>query len=119
MKRASSTGRTIQLFAMTAVSCALFLCQPAASAGPSVVGLWRFNEGAGSNVLDSSGLGNNGVLKGDGGNVPTWVAGQTGFGSALQFTNDGVNHTYVSIPGSATLMIGQTETNTWSITAWA
>jgi hypothetical protein len=99
--------------------CAAFLREQAASAAPSVVGLWRFNEGSGTNVFDSSGLGNNGVLEGENGNVPAWVAGQAGFGSALQFTNDGVNHAYVSIPGAASLMIGQTETNAWTITAWA
>ena len=71
---------------------------PPASAAPSVVGLWRFNEGSGTNVTDSSGLGNNGMLAGENGNVPAWVTGQAGFGSALRFTNDGSDHAYVSIP---------------------
>ena len=31
----------------------------------------------------------------------------------------GSNHTYVSIPASPSLMIGQTATNPWTITAWA
>ncbi len=84
-----------------------------------LAGLWRFNEGTGTNVTDSSGLSNNGVLIGENGNVPAWVAGQPGFGGALRFTNDGVNHAYADIPGSGSLMIGQTATNPWTITAWA
>ena len=84
-----------------------------------LVGLWRFNEGAGTNVMDSSGLNNNGVLAGENGNLPVWTSGQNGFGGALSFTNDGANHVYVEIPGSSTLRIGQTPTNPWTITAWA
>jgi hypothetical protein len=42
-----------------------------------------------------------------------------GYGNALSFTNDGNNHAYVSVPGSASLVIGQTATNPWTITAWA
>jgi hypothetical protein len=101
------------------VACATVLYEQAAPAAPPVVGLWRFDEGSGTNVSDSSGLGNNGVLGGDSGQLPTWTNGHPGFGNALQFTNDGVNHTYVSIPASPSLMIGQTPTNAWTITAWA
>jgi hypothetical protein len=119
MKRVSFTGRTTPLVVLIAVCCAALLPEPAASAAPTVVGLWRFDEGSGTNVLDSSGLGNNGVLEGENGNVPAWVAGQAGFGSALMFTNDGTDYAYVSIPGAASLMIGQTATNAWTITAWA
>ena len=85
----------------------------------TLVGLWRFNQGSGTNVLDSSGLGNNGYLTGENGNVPAWATGQTGFGGALRFTNDGTDHAYVVIPSSGSLMIGQTATNPWTITAWA
>ncbi|HVU28287.1 MAG TPA: LamG-like jellyroll fold domain-containing protein [Verrucomicrobiae bacterium] len=84
-----------------------------------LVGLWRFNEGNGTNALDSSGLGNNGFLAGENGNVPAWVAGQSGFGGALRFTNDGTDHAFVAIPASDSLLIGQTETNPWTITLWA
>jgi hypothetical protein len=84
-----------------------------------LVGLWRFNEGTGTNAADSSGFGNNGVLAGESGNVPAWVAGQPGFGGALRFTNDGLNHAYVTIPGSSSLQIGMTTTNAWTLTAWA
>jgi len=119
MKNAPSPGLAAPLLVLIAACCATMLLDSAASAGPSVVGLWRFNEGSGTNVLDSSGLGNNGVLQGANGNVPAWVAGQAGFGEALSFTNDGANPSYVSIPGAASLMIGQTDTNAWTITAWA
>ncbi len=84
-----------------------------------LVGLWRFNEGFGTNVWDSSGLGNNGVLQGDNGLLPGWVASQPGLGTALSFTNDDLNHTYVDIPGNNSLLIGETASNGWTITAWA
>ena len=85
----------------------------------TLVGLWRFDQGSGTNVLDSSGLGNNGYLAGENGNVPAWATGQTGFGGALRFTNNGTDHAYVVIPSSGSLGIGQTATNPWTITAWA
>jgi len=89
------------------------------NAGATLVGLWRFNEGSGTNIGDSSGLGNDGTLRTDGAMLPSWVAGQAGFGSALSFTDDGATHSYVDIPGNNSLMIGQTSSNAWSITAWA
>jgi hypothetical protein len=97
------------------------ISQPAALSlyNQPIVGLWRFNESSGNNALDSSGLGNNGVLQGENGNVPAWVAGQTGFGGALRFTNNSVDHAYVAIPSNGSLLIGQTATNPWTITAWA
>src|SRR5215471_5746575 len=101
------------------VTWAVLLYQAAAFAGAPVVGLWRFNEGAGTNVSDSSGFNNNGVLAGENGNVPAWVTGQTGFGGALRFTNDGLNHAYVDIPASSSLQIGLTATTPWTLTAWA
>src|ERR1019366_4370335 len=119
MKRASSAGLSSQLFAVITAFCALLLHQYAALAAPSVVGLWRFNEGSGTNVLDSSGLGNNGYLAGQNGNVPAWTASQPGFGGALRFTNNGSDYAYVVIPSTGSLMIGQTATNPWTITAWA
>jgi len=102
------------------VACCVCLLQgPAASAAPSVVGLWRFNEASGTTALDSSGLGHDGTLTGENGDLPVRVTGQAGFGGALQFTGYGTNHVYVSIPGAASLRIGQTATNPWTITAWA
>jgi hypothetical protein len=85
----------------------------------ALVGLWRFNESNGTTALDSSGLGNNGTLEGENGNVPGWVESQAGFGNALSFTNDGTDHAYVSVPASGSLLIGETATNPWTITAWA
>src|SRR5579864_5947777 len=98
-------------------SCAVVICQDSAQAAAPVVGLWRFNEGSGTNVTDSSGFGNNGTFGGENGNVPAWVAGQTGFGGALRFTNNGFDHAYVTIPGRASLQVGQTATNPWTMTA--
>ena len=118
MKTAFSSGRPVQFFVMILACGATLLKEQAASAAPSVVGLWRFNEGSGTNILDSSGLGNNGTLTGENGNVPAWVTGQSGFGGALYFTNNGSDHAYANIPGAASLMIGQTATNSWTVTAW-
>jgi hypothetical protein len=115
-KTASSPGLTTQLLVMILASCATLL---PASAAPSIVGLWRFDEGSGTNVADSSGLGNDGTLAGENGNVPGFVTGQPGFGYALSITNDGSDHAYVTIPAAPSLMIGQTATNPWTITAWA
>src|SRR5690349_13286390 len=83
------------------IAGAILGCTGAASAAAPAVGLWRFNEGSGTNAADSSGFGNNGTLTGENGNVPAWVAGQAGFGGALRFTNDGLDHAYVDIPGSS------------------
>jgi hypothetical protein len=93
--------------------------QVSANAAAPVVGLWRFNEGSGTNITDSSGFNNNGTLAGENGNIPAWVAGQTGFGDALRFTNNGTDHAYATVPGSSSLAVGQTATNPWTITAWA
>jgi hypothetical protein len=100
-------------------ACPLVVWRDSARAAAPVVGLWRFNEGSGTNVSDSSGFGNNGTFGGENGNVPAWVAGQSGFGGALRFTNDGFDHAYVTIPGSSSLQVGLMATNPWTITAWA
>jgi hypothetical protein len=102
------------LFGVAALAVIL-LGAPRAQAA-SVVGLWRFNEGSGTNAADSSGLGNNGILAGPNAG---WAPSQPGFGSALSITNDNTNISYVNIPASGSLMIGLTPTNTWTITAWA
>jgi hypothetical protein len=95
-----------------------WLCQWQAAAAPAVVGLWRFDEAGGGAALDSSGYGNDGILTGENGNVPVRATGQAGFGNALVITNDGLDHAYVTIPSAPTLMVGQTATNAWSMTAW-
>src|ERR1035441_2954282 len=119
MNAFSSRGLTSQWLLVVVACCALVMLERVSSAAPSVVGLWRFDEGSGTNAFDSSGLGNNGVLAGENGQVPAWACGQSGFGSALRFTNNGSDHAYVTIPGAASLLIGQTATNPWTITAWA
>ena len=115
----NSNFSVLRVSLLVVVAWAGILSERAAFAAVPVVGLWRFNEGTGTNVSDSSGFNNKGVLAGENGNVPAWVAGQSGFGGALRFTNDGLNHAYVDIPGSSSLMVGQTATNPWTITAWA
>lgn len=62
-----------------------------ASPGPSLVGSWNFDEGAGSTAGDSSGYGNHGTL------LPS---NEGKFGGALSF--DGVND-YVMVADSPTL----------------
>jgi len=121
MRRTLFTRFSIHRFAakVGVVYCLSLLPVLTSSAAPSVVGLWRFDEGSGSTATDSSGLGNDGTLAGENGNIPAWVAGQAGFGGALRFTNNGTDHAYVTIPGATSLMIGQTATNPWTITAWA
>jgi len=91
---------------------------------PRLVGLWRFDEGAGTNVADSSGLTNNGVLasamdqSGTPGTVlPGWASSQPGFGTALQFYYNG-EYNFAYIPASESLKIGLTANDTWTITAW-
>jgi hypothetical protein len=91
---------------------------------PHLVGLWRFDEGTGTNAFDSSGLTNNGVLVAladqsgtPGTTLPAWVPSQPGFGTALQFQNDG-EYNFVAIPASDSLKIGVTANDTWTITAW-
>jgi hypothetical protein len=51
-----------------------------------LVAWWKLSEGSGTNIIDSSGNGNNGYLVGS--PVPAWVPGK--YGNALQF--DGVQN---------------------------
>jgi hypothetical protein len=69
-----------------------------------LVGYWRFDEGKGGIVFDSSGNNNHGILNG-----PAWVDGK--YGKALSF--DGVND-YVEVPQSSSLDI----VNSVSVAAW-
>ena len=61
---------------------------------PALVGYWKFDEGNGKTVVDSSGNNNTGILY----NGPEWTTGQVG--NALQF--DGLDDN-VSIPNSKSL----------------
>jgi hypothetical protein len=119
MKAASSPRLTARLFSVMVSSFAAVLLGQTVWASPTVVGLWRFDEGSGTNAYDSSGLGNNGTLQGDDGVPPAWTNSQEGFGTALAFINDALNHTYVTIPASPSLQVGQMSTNPWTFTAWA
>jgi subtilisin family serine protease len=74
----------------------------AIDADPSLVGSWKFDEGAGAVAGDSSGNGLDGTI--DGG--AQWIAGQSG--SALGF--DGSDD-YVSVPFT-------TDLPEWTIAAW-
>ncbi|MHC4326299.1 MAG: LamG domain-containing protein, partial [Planctomycetota bacterium] len=72
---------------------------------PNLVGWWKFDEGSGVNVLDGSGHGNHGTLKGD----PQWVMGPDG--DALEF--DGVDD-WVEVPHAAILTVD----NEVTVMAW-
>jgi hypothetical protein len=72
---------------------------------PNLVGWWKLDEGSGTLVLDNSGHGNNGTLRGN----PQWVVGHDD--DALEF--DGVGD-YVEVPHDASLTV-DTEV---SVMAW-
>src|SRR5262249_49373042 len=59
--------------------------QSANAAAPTqgLIGYWKFDESTGTTAIDSSGLGNNGILT----NGPTWTSGKVN--GALGF--DGIN----------------------------
>lgn len=73
----------------------------------SVVGWWRFDEGAGMIAADSSGLGNTGTLQ----NGPVWSTGING--QALQF--DGMSSQHVTVSNSAVFNFG---TDPFTLSAW-
>jgi len=68
-----------------------FVIKPAKGES-GLVGWWKLDEGAGYNLIDSSGNGNTGVTNPPPPNGPAWVTGR--YGNALSF--DGVND-YVDI----------------------
>jgi hypothetical protein len=69
-----------------------------------LVGYWKFDEGTGTIVSDSSGNDNNGVLV----NGPVWVDGK--YGKALSF--DGIDD-YVMIPDSQNLRVQNFTLEAW------
>src|SRR5437879_6884082 len=89
-----SPSSIVKLFVCIAVVCVTIIYERTGFASAPVVGLWRFNEGTGTNITDSSGFNNNGTLTGENGNVPAWATGQSGFRGALRFTNDGLYHAW-------------------------
>ena len=68
-------------------------------------GWWEMEEGSGTSVIDSSGLGNDGTLSGN----PTWITGQ--IGSALHLDGSG---DYALVPDDPSLDI----TDEITIAAW-
>jgi parallel beta-helix repeat protein len=85
MKKKAVTGIMITLLMMSMLSSALllsFMIKPVKGEG-GLVGYWKFDEGFGYSVIDSSGNGNSGTLN----NGPTWVNGR--HDKALSF--DGVD----------------------------
>ncbi|MCH8194219.1 MAG: hypothetical protein IIA65_09420, partial [Planctomycetes bacterium] len=52
------------------------------TAKADLIGHWKFNEGSGATIEDSSGNGHHGAVKG----IPEWGPGVDGFGEAMNFT---------------------------------
>lgn len=67
-----------------------------------LVGHWAFAEGAGTNIADSSGLGNHGTLVNP--RTNTWTTGKVG-GALYSDGTTGADSTYVAVPDSASLHI--------------
>ncbi|TKJ35783.1 MAG: hypothetical protein CEE38_14345 [Planctomycetes bacterium B3_Pla] len=85
--------------------CSIFVLVSAGEVQAELVGWWRFDEGSGTVVADSSAYGNDGTLNGD----PKWIDGQVG--GALDF--DGSTN-FVEIPHSESLAM----TEQITIAAW-
>lgn len=81
------------------------------TARADLVAYWNFNEGTGTVANDFSTNNNDGTLQAIGGQVPAWIAGQTGTPGdfALNFAQ-GV----VMVPDSASLQV----TNQFTLAAW-
>jgi len=89
------------------VFLACVMAGPAAQAGdPTLAGWWKFDEGGGTTVRDSSGYDHEGALVGD----PQWVAGKVCSGALSFDGSDGL----VQVPESPALDAGGTLT----IAAW-
>ena len=78
----------------------------------SLVGFWKFDEGSGTSVSDSSGNGNNGTVIG-----ANWTTGK--YGNALNFsptttTSPSASNTYVNVGNRSAL----NPTNELTMTAW-
>lgn len=77
-----------------------------------LVGHWDFEEGNGTTVADSSGLGHHGVLVNP--KPETWTTGRSGGGALYLDGTTGADSTYVTIADSVTLHI----TGAISFAAW-
>jgi len=79
---------------------------------PSLLAYWRFDDGVGSAVADSSGRGNDGTVLGNGTSpTPVWTTGNAGGALAL----DG--QTFVRVPYSSDWDQIQT-TNAFTVVGW-
>lgn len=76
---------------------------------PGLIGYWKFNEGTGTAVMDTSGYNVHGVLIGE----PTWTDGIDGYG--LQFNPSG-GFDYVEIINS--LSLDKVQESNYTICAW-
>jgi len=76
---ANATGTVAAMQTATVAATAMATCNNASTTG--LVGCWRFDEGTGTTVADSSGMSNTGTLSSSG---VSWIAGGHS-GSALQF----------------------------------
>ena len=80
-------------------------CASPAVAASGLVAYWKFDEGSGTTVADSSGNGNTGTLV----NGPLWTAGRVG--NALFF--DGIDDN-VTVPDSTSLDLS----SSFTLSAW-
>jgi hypothetical protein len=99
-RRMGRRGAQIAVLAMTCTLSVLLVAR-AASAG-IVGGIWKFNDGSGQTIPDSSGNNNTATLgstPGPDANDPTWVQGVTATRKALHF--DGQD--FVTVPDSPSL----------------
>lgn len=92
---------------VTATFSAASGSQPDLTITNGLVAWYKFDEGSGTNMADSSGMGNNGYLVGS--PKPAWVAGK--YGNALQF--DGAQN--YAIGGTA----GEPVNSNFTVTYWA
>jgi len=80
-----------------------------------LVGYWRFENGSGGNVSDSSRYGNNGTCKNMGGGNCNWTTGKVGLGIEFDGSNDYINCGNDSSlkPTSAVSMSAWAKVNSW------
>lgn len=82
------------------------------SIGAYAVGVWRFNEGTGNVVTDSSNYGNNGAWNGSGNHWATNTLSQLGMAGQFNGTDDYVN---MGDPNNESLNFG---TSDFTLSAW-
>jgi len=109
------TSKTLTTAALTALTTASLLFNAhAQDITTGLVGHWNFDEGSGTTVNDTSGLGNNGTLAG----TPSWTTGGW-FNDALLF-NPGDTVDAVVVPNSASMNFDAASNGTLAFTlaAW-